>query len=211
VGKLIRARERFGEDQIAELHAGLEGAGVVCMATDTVYGLNCLAGDGRALNRLSSIKGSRGRPFLLLIGEISWLEQLVARKPPCASRLIERYWPGPLTLVLNAADGVQPELRGSRGTVAVRQPGSALCRQLLLSMGRPLASSSANVEGGPPCLTGKDAARAFLERVDFVVDSGKAPAKLPSTIVDLTLATPTVVREGALRVDGSFLEQLNAG
>ncbi len=208
MGKLIRARERLDDGQIAELRAGLEGGAIVCMATDTVYGLHCMAENTESLGRLAGIKGSGERPFLLLVGETSWLEQLAGDITPGAKRLIDRHWPGPLTLVLSAAEGVRPELKGPRGTIAVRQPGSSLCAQLLASMGRPMVSSSANVEGERPCLTGENAARSFLKHVDFVVDSGKAPAKRPSTIVDLTLATPTVVREGALRVDEEFLRQL---
>jgi len=210
VGTLIKARDRFSDNQIVDLKASLERGGIVCMVTDTVYGLNCMPESGEALARLTHIKGSGARPFLLLIGELSWLGQLACEIPSSAQRLIARYWPGPLTLILKASDVVEPGVRGPRGTVAVRQPRSSLCEQLLLAMRRPLVSSSANVEGELPCTTGEGAARAFLDRVDVVVNSGRAPTKLPSTIVDVTLTPPTVVREGALRVDGDFLSQLNA-
>jgi L-threonylcarbamoyladenylate synthase len=208
MGRLIKARERISDDDVLMLQDALERDGIVCMATDTVYGLNCLAGSSEALRRLAAVKGSGSRPFLLLIGEPGWLEGVAAEVPATARRLMARYWPGPLTLVLRASEGLNPKLRGKRGTVAVRQPGNPLCEQLLLSVGGPLASTSANTEGEPPCITGRSASEAFLERVDFVVDSGRAPRKQPSTIVDLTLSTPTVVREGALRVDADFLSEL---
>ena len=208
MGRLLKARGSFSERQITELKASLRKAGIVCMATDTVYGLNCLAGSSEALGRLSAIKGSGSRPFLLLIGELSWLEALVAEVPASADRLMARYWPGPLTLVFRAAEGLGSDLRSPRGTVAVRQPGNSLCEQLLLALGQPLVSTSANIQGEPPCVTGSSASRAFLGSVNFVVDSGRAPRKVPSTIVDVSLATPTVIRKGAVKVDEAFLAGL---
>ncbi|UCF77668.1 MAG: threonylcarbamoyl-AMP synthase [Candidatus Eiseniibacteriota bacterium] len=208
MGRLIKAREQFTESQLAELVAALEGSRLVCMATDTVYGLSCLARSGEALERLRKLKGAESRPFLLLVGDRSWVDELCADIPACARRLMTRYWPGPLTLVLKAAERVPGRVRGPRETVALRQPGSPLCRQLLLKLGGPLVSTSANLSGEPPCVTGEAAARTFLKRVELVVDSGRAPAKKPSTMIDVTLVPPTVLREGSLRVNDELLALL---
>jgi L-threonylcarbamoyladenylate synthase len=85
----------------------------------------------------------------------------------------------------------------------VRYPKSPLCQQLLKALESPIVSSSANLQGEDACLSGSEACQVFLDKVDFVVDSGWAPMSLPSTIVDVTLARPTVLRQGTLNIEGT--------
>lgn len=203
MGKVIKATEKFSEGELSELVPSLKNDGIVCMATDTVYGLSCIADSERAVRRLAELKGTGQRPFLVLIGELSWLQLLVAEVPPFAEALVARYWPGPLTIVFRASRYVGAWLSGARDTIAVRYPKCPLCEQLLKAVGRPMVSSSANLQGEQACLTGSEACQTFLEKVDFVVDSGRAPMALPSTIIDVTLAHPIVLRQGALNIEGT--------
>ncbi|MCX5801181.1 MAG: L-threonylcarbamoyladenylate synthase [Candidatus Eisenbacteria bacterium] len=204
---MIKTTEGFSESELLDLVESLKRGGIVCMATDTVYGLICAAGNEEAVRKLAGIKGAGRRPFLVLIGELSWLRLLVAEVPAAAERLIARYWPGPLTIVFEAGKDVGAWLKGSRSTIAVRYPNCLPCRQLLKGLGSPVVSSSANLQGEDACLTGREACQAFLEEVDFVVDSGRAPTTLPSTIIDVTLARPTVLRRGTLNVDDGQLSE----
>ena len=155
------------------------------------------------MRKLASLKGPGQRPFLVLIGDLAWLERLATEIPPSAKRLIARHWPGPLTIVFKAKRDVGAWLKGPRDTIAVRYPKNPLCQQLLTALGSPIVSSSANLRGEDACLTGSEACQVFLDKVDFVVDSGWAPMSLPSTIVDVTLARPTVLRQGILSIDGT--------
>jgi len=207
MGKVIKASEKFSEGELLDLVQCLKRGGIVCMIADTIYGLSCVADDEQAVRRLADLKGLGQRPFLVLIGELSWLDKLAAEIPPFAEELIARHWPGPLTLVFKARSEVGAWLRGPGGTIAVRYSKGSLCRQLLNALGSPIVSSSANLRGEYACLTGSEACEAFLEKVDFVVDSGRAPMTLPSTIVDVTLGCPTVLRQGTLNIDGTRLSQ----
>jgi L-threonylcarbamoyladenylate synthase len=203
MGELIKASQEFSESELLSLVESLKRGGIVCMATDTVYGLSCIAEKEQVVRKLASLKGPGQRPFLVLIGELPWLEKLATEIPPFAKRLIARHWPGPLTIVFKAKSDIGAWLKGPRDTIAVRYPKSPLCQQLLKALGSPIVSSSANLQGEDACLTGSEACQVFLDKVDFVVDSGWAPMSLPSTIVDVTLARPTVLRQGTLNIDGA--------
>jgi L-threonylcarbamoyladenylate synthase len=203
MGKVIKTSQEFSESELLSLVEGLRRGGIVCMATDTVYGLSCIADKEQAVRKLASLKGPGQRPFLVLIGELPWLEGLATEIPPFAKRLIARHWPGPLTIVFKAKSEIGAWLKGPRDTIAVRYPKNPLCQQLLTALGSPIVSSSANLRGEDACLTGSEACQVFLDKVDFVVDSGWAPMSLPSTIVDVTLARPTVLRQGILSIDGT--------
>jgi L-threonylcarbamoyladenylate synthase len=177
------------------------------MATDTVYGLHCSAGSEDSLSRVGAMKGWGQRAFILLVGDLSRLEEVAAEVSGSARRLVERYWPGPLTLVFRAAPRTPAWLLGPGGSVAVRWPGDQLCGQVLRRLKSTLVSTSANLRGGAPCLSGTEAAAGFLDKVDIVVDSGAAPSDAPSTIVDTTLTPHKVIRQGSLKVDPDLLRE----
>jgi L-threonylcarbamoyladenylate synthase len=203
MGKVIKTSREFSESELLSLVESLRRGGIVCMATDTVYGLSCIADKEQAVRKLARLKGPGQRPFLVLIGELPWLERLATEIPPSAKRLIARHWPGSLTIVFKAKSDVGAWLKGPRDTIAVRYPKNPLCQQLMTALGSPIVSSSANLGGEDACLTGSEACQVFLDKVDFVVDSGWAPMSLPSTIVDVTLARPTVLRQGIVSIDGT--------
>jgi L-threonylcarbamoyladenylate synthase len=175
------------------------------MATDTVYGLHCSAGLEDSVARLRALKGSGVRPFILLMAEPAGVEDVAAEVSQSARRLVEAYWPGPLTLVFRASAGTPAWLLGQGNSVAVRCPRDPLCAAVLKRLGSPLVSTSANTTGGAPCVTGAEAAREFLGKADVVVDSGTAPSEAPSTIVDLTETPHRVMRQGSLKVDPELL------
>ncbi|BDG07193.1 hypothetical protein AMPC_03060 [Anaeromyxobacter paludicola] len=117
---------------------------------------------------------------------------------PLAARLAARFWPGPLTLVLEAAPGLAPEITAGAGTVAVRVPGSEVARELSRLAGGPLISTSANLSGGPPPARAEALDPALRARLDLVLDAGPTPGGLASTLADVTGAAPRQVRAGAV-------------
>jgi len=194
-------REESEREVAAFVARTLREGGVAAFPTDTVYGLACSGRDGRGLARLRKLKGDRTAPFILLIARREWLGSLAARVSPLASELASRFWPGPLTLVLDAASNLEPAVVGEGGTVAVRLPASDLSVAICEELGEPVASTSANRPGGKPATSAEEVADVFEKEVDVIVDGGSSPASVPSTVVDARGAQPVLLREGAVKVD----------
>ncbi len=179
----------------------LRSGGVAVFPTDTLYGLGCSAHSGRGLERLRRLKGeARTSPFILLLADAAWVGSIAASVPHAAKSLMERYWPGPLTIVLAAAGGLAPELVSEEGTVALRLPRSAWCTRLCFELGCPVASTSANRAGRVPARSASEAIDQFGSGLDLVVDGGPPLGDLPSTVVDARGETPLVLREGAVEL-----------
>lgn len=190
---------------------------LVVLPTDTVYGVGADAFSPAAVQRLLDAKG-RGRdmPPPVLIGESATLQALASSVPSWAGELVERYWPGPLTLVFVQQASLHWDLGETRGTVAVRMPDDRAALDLLARTG-PLAVSSANTTGSPAA-TDADAAEAMLgASVSVVLDGGPTAGETASTILDCTGERPRVLRAGVITtaelsaVLGLEVEDLTSG
>jgi L-threonylcarbamoyladenylate synthase len=195
---LIRA---FGEDaadaSMREATRIVRDGGVIAMPTDSFYALGASVVDEAAVHRVCEIKGRDGqKPVLVLIADRSQLDALVARIPPAAAVLMNRFWPGPLTIVLPASPRLPAALTAGTGTVGVRLPAQPLLGKLLRAAG-PLTGTSANRSGAPPLRTALDVERSLGDDVDLILDGGPATAALPSTVVVAT-GTVRVLREGPI-------------
>lgn len=185
---------------IAEAAAVLEGGGVVAFPTETFYGLGVAALDRAAVRRLFALKGRpQSRPILVLVDDPTRIEGFAVLTAP-ARELIVRYWPGALTLVLAAREGVPTELTAGTATIGVRQPAHPVARALAAALGAPVTAPSANLTDESPPMTAADVLRVFDGRIDLVLDGGATPGGLPSTVLDVTVDPPRVLREGAVRV-----------
>ena len=199
----------------------LRAGGLVILPTDTVYGIGCNAADAGAVERLLAAKG-RGRqmPPPVLVADPADLTGIVAQVPEAAHTLMEAFWPGALTLVLDADETLTWDLGETGGTLAVRMPAHELTLNLLRRSG-PLAVTSANPTGAPPATDAAAARAAFPGRVRCVeeltqgvagtgavgcedillLDGGATPGPVPSTIVTLAGAharAPRILRQGVL-------------
>ena len=189
------------KDRLADAAACLERGGVIALPTETFYGLAADALSAAALDALNRIKHKpEGSPILLLLADAGQVLQLVDRVPGSFQVLVERFWPGPLTLVIPAADDLPTQISGGRGTVAVRVPGLALPRRLAARLGRPISGVSANRFGGPPCRTAAEVASSLGEGLELILDGGPAPGGRASTLLDLCGARPRILREGQVPV-----------
>jgi len=199
----------------------LRAGGLVILPTDTVYGIGCNAADAGAVERLLAAKG-RGRqmPPPVLVADPADLTGLVAQVPEAARALMEAFWPGALTLILEADAALTWDLGETGGTLAVRMPAHALALNLLRRSG-PLAVTSANPTGAPPATDAASARAAFPGRVwdieeltpgtggvgpvgredILLLDGGATPGPVPSTIVTLAgehARAPRILRQGVL-------------
>jgi L-threonylcarbamoyladenylate synthase len=169
--------------------------GVLAMPTETYYALAACAFNDKAVRRVCAIKGrTEDKPILVLISDRAQLVQLVTGVPPAAQTLMDRFWPGPLTLVFPAALRLPRELTMGTETVGIRQPARRDVLQLLHRVG-PLTGTSANRTGRPPVRTADQVHRELGEDVDLILDGGETPGGLPSTLVDVT-GPVRVLREG---------------
>ena len=171
---------------------------LVVVPTDTVYGLAADAFSAEAVQALLDAKG-RGRqsPPPVLIPNVDSLYALADIVPEIALKLAEKYWPGPLTLILRAQPSLQWDLGETKGTVALRVPNHKITLALLAESG-PLAVSSANLTGEPAATTAKQAADYLGDKVAVYLDAGDAELGVASTILDLTGEKVRIVREGAV-------------
>jgi tRNA threonylcarbamoyl adenosine modification protein (Sua5/YciO/YrdC/YwlC family) len=185
---------------------------LVVVPTDTVYGIGADAFDPAAVRALLAAKG-RGRemPPPVLVSAATTLDALAVRVPAYARALVERFWPGPLTLVCHQQASLQWDLGETRGTVAVRMPDHDVVLQILERTG-PLAVSSANRTGMPAATDADQAAEMLGESVAVIVDAGTSPGGEASTIIDCTGPQGRLLRRGALSLDqlNEALEPLGA-
>ena len=173
----------------------------IAFPTDTVYGVGAAGLDSRAVVRLFEVKDRpRHQAIPLLLADLDDLHTVCPTVPSVAEELAARHWPGGLTLVVPAAKHLPVELLAGGTTVAVRIPDHPLLRELIRRLGRPLAATSANLHGRPNPVTAQDVAADLGTRIPLILDGGPTPGDVPSTIVDVTGATPRVLREGVVRV-----------
>ena len=177
----------------------LKKGGVVAYPTDTLYGLGADPLCIPAVDRVFEIKGRPVDMALpLLLRSVDDLALVAAEVPDLAWTLAERFWPGPLTMVLRKSPWVPRKVSGGRGSIAVRMPDHSVPLALAGQLGRPITGTSANPSGGPDPVTARDVETLLGDRVDYILDGGPAPLGRPSTIVDLTGSRPSLVRAGAI-------------
>ena len=177
----------------------LASDGVMAYPTETFYGLGAIAFSRKAVRRVFRLKArDAGKPLSLIVSDIDMIERIAAEPPPVFRLLAGEFWPGPLTLVLNAAPSFPPELAGPGHSVAVRIPPAAWLRGLVAEIGLPITATSANISGEKEVSDPAEVVRLFDGKVDVIVDGGSTPGGLPSTIVDIRGDRPRVLREGAV-------------
>jgi L-threonylcarbamoyladenylate synthase len=177
----------------------IKTGGIVAYPTETVYGLAVDPFDAVALERLFEVKGRPpDKPVLLLIHDRSDLDLLASSLPEAAVKLMDRFWPGPLTLLLPARDDLLPFVTSGSGAVAVRLSSNETSRSLCQAAGRPITSTSANLGGEPPASTAEQSSNLLSSNDGLVLDGHCESDALPSTIVDLTASEPVILRAGAI-------------
>jgi L-threonylcarbamoyladenylate synthase len=170
---------------------------VAVIPTDTVYGLAASAFMAGARKKIFRLKGrSYRKPLILMTHNIDSLGALV-EVPAKARALMDRYWPGPLTIILPTTD-LGKLVMGGRGNVGVRIPREKVLLKLLMICGFPLATTSANPSKDKSAKTAKEAAGYFSGKVELIIDSGESALGKESTVLDMTHFPFTVVREGCL-------------
>lgn len=180
----------------------LRGGGLVAFATETVYGLGANALDPRAIARIFAAKERpRFDPLIVHVADQTWLPRLVTSVPPPARRLIDHFWPGPLTLVLSKTELVPDLVTAGLPSVGVRMPAHPSALNFLIQAGVPVAAPSANLFGHVSPTTAQHVADQLGDRIDYILDGGVCSVGLESTVLDLTTSPPTLLRPGGLPLE----------
>lgn len=185
----------------AILQAGeiLRAGGLVAFPTETVYGLGGNGLDAKACEKIYIAKGRPSdNPLILHIAELDELDAIVRGKSPAAEKLMQAFWPGPLTLIFPKAEIVPEKATGGLDTVAVRFPNHPVARAIIKAAGLPIAAPSANSSGKPSPTRASHVAFDLDGKIDMIVDGGAAEWGLESTIVDVSGEIPMLLRPGAV-------------
>ncbi len=173
--------------------------GVVSFPTETFYGLAADPLNERALQKIFQIKGrEENKPLLLLIGDRTWVSGIARRTSPLAERLMEKFWPGPLTLVLEALPHLPALVTANTGKVGLRVSSHPAALALVLAAGRAVTGTSANLSGQPDISTAEGVFRALGGKLDAILDGGKTAGGLGSTVLDVSEVPPRIIREGVI-------------
>ena len=186
-------------NELSPVAQALMTGGIVACPTESCYALAALADNHPGLDRIMSMKGElrQNKPMLLLIDQPERVKCYAREVPEEAVKLMERFWPGPLTLLFLAHSGLHPALVGAARTVGLRVEGLAMVRQLIRMVDRGITGTSANVSGEPPAVTADEVENYFGNDVDLIIDIGRPTSGgTPSTIIDSSLSVPRVLREG---------------
>ncbi|HET9412024.1 MAG TPA: L-threonylcarbamoyladenylate synthase [Candidatus Saccharimonadales bacterium] len=177
----------------------LNQGGVVVLPTDTVYGVVARASDQRAVERVYRLRGrSPNKPCIILVAGL-WQIKDTAFFDPQSKALAQKYWPGPLSLVIKTTDKTPEYLHRGTHTLAYRTPDNPELCKLLAATG-PLIAPSANIEGMPTAITLDHAEHYFANKVDGYVDGGELADRAPSTVATVQDGKPRILRQGALRI-----------
>jgi len=187
----------MNEAAIDEAVAVLRRGGLVAFPTETVYGLGADASNPAAIRKLYAAKGRPAdHPVIVHLADVTQLDRWTRELTPVAKKLAARFWPGPLTMILQRAPGVIDAVTGGQDTVGIRVPSHPVAHRLLEKFGGGIAAPSANRFGRVSATLGEHVRREFGDAVDFVFDEGACDVGIESTIVDATGGAPVLLRPG---------------
>lgn len=190
------------EEELIEAAAILKKGGLVAFPTETVYGLGADALNEEAARKIYAAKGRPSdNPLIAHIAKKEDIEPLVREIPEAGKKLMDAFWPGPLTLIFPKSGRVPTGTTGGLDTVAVRMPSDPVARRLIELAGTPVAAPSANTSGRPSPTTAEHVRQDMDGRIEMIVDGGPVGIGVESTIVDVTGEIPMVLRPGAITME----------
>jgi L-threonylcarbamoyladenylate synthase len=197
--KILKIKTKNDKKKILEAVKILKNNELVAIPTETVYGL---AGNALSSSTIKKIFKAKGRPsdnpLIVHIAEKEDLKKIVREIPPKAKKLINKFWPGPLTIVLKKSKIIPDEITCGLDTVAVRLPSHEIAREIIRVAKMPLAAPSANTSGRPSPTTAKHVKEDLNGKIKLIVDSGACDIGLESTVINLVNSTPILLRPGKI-------------
>ena len=190
-------KNKIDEDIMEQAGRILRDGGLVAFPTETVYGLGANALDEEAAKKTYEAKGRPSdNPLIVHIAELSYLSKITEEIPKKAIQLAEAFWPGPLTMIFKKTDAVPYGTTGGLDTVAIRMPNHPIAQALIKEAGVSIAAPSANLSGKPSPTLGEHVIDDMDGRIDMIIDGGMVGMGLESTIIDVTVEPPMILRPG---------------
>lgn len=198
--EIIRVNPTSPDPNVISEAAGvIQAGGVISFPTQHLYGLGADALNADAVNRIFDLKRrSQKKPILVLVKSLEDLERIVRSIPPFASRIIEKFWPGRITIIFEAKETLPVNLTAGTGKIGVRLPEHPVAAALVNSVRGPITGTSANIAGSAGCSRISDLDPRIAEKLDLVLDAGPLKGGIGSTVVDVTGEVPRILREGAV-------------
>ncbi len=191
--------QRPEDSIISEASSILKAGGIIAYPTETFYGLGADGRNEEAIKRIFLIKGRTFQnPISLIIGDVSYVKGLVEEIPEFALHLMEKFWPGALTIVFKASTDVSPLLTAGTRKIGIRLSSHPVAAALAVKLGRPITATSANPSGGHECTRVEEFVHGMGDHIDIIIDAGQTPGGSGSTVIDVTTEPPTILREGAI-------------
>lgn len=195
-------RNQVDVEIIKEAGEILKSGGLVAFPTETVYGLGANALDEEAAKKTYAAKGRPSdNPLIVHIADVQALDDIAVNIPAVTDKLAFHFWPGPLTMIFEKSEAVPYGTTGGLETVAVRMPSDLIARDLILAAGGYVSAPSANTSGRPSPTTAQHVAEDLNEKIDLILDGGSVEIGLESTILDMTVTPPMILRPGAITAD----------
>ena len=189
-------KNNYQNNILHSLSIQLKHGGIGIFPTDTVYGIGCNAFDESAIQKLFQLKArDYSKPINVLISDIKMLNNLVANISKKEQKLIDKFWPGALTIIFHKKDTVSKFLTSNLDTIGIRMPNNPVCLELLKSFNNPIATTSANISNKKPAIQVSDIYDTFNNKVDFILDDGISNIKIASTIVQIVDDVPYILRK----------------
>lgn len=187
------------DERVGEVADILKKGGIVAIPTETVYGLAGNALNAESADKIFKAKGRPSdNPFIVHISEMSEWAPLVENIPEPAKELAERFWPGPLTIILPKSDLIPLTVSGGLSTVGVRMPSNKIARAIIKECGFPLAAPSANTSGKPSPTKAEHVKEDLFGKIDAIVDGGECDVGVESTVISLAVSPPRLFRPGGI-------------
>jgi L-threonylcarbamoyladenylate synthase len=191
--------ELLGIEKAVEL---LKAGKLVAFPTDTVYGVGADVFNDEAVEQIFAAKKRElDKPLQVLIASKSDLQIIAGTRSDALDRLASEFWPGPLTIVMPAREDFPRRVRCGRDTIGVRMPANAIALKLIEAFGGPVAATSANVSGLPDPVNARKVMGYLGGKVHLIIDGGSTPGNVPSTVVDISIHPPLILRQGKLSVE----------
>ena len=198
----IESPQKPRDEELLEGARILREGGLVAFPTETVYGLGANALDEEAARKIYEAKGRPSdNPLIAHVSAMEEVYPLVSQVSEKAKKLMDAFWPGPMTLIFPKSDLVPYGTTGGLDTVAVRMPSAPVANRLIALAGVPVAAPSANTSGRPSPTTAQHVLQDMDGRIDMIIDGGPVGIGVESTIVDVSVETPTVLRPGAITME----------
>jgi len=190
------------EQQIKQAVVILKQGGLVAYPTDTVYGLGAVMTDIATVDRIFQVKGRpKGMALPVLLADPGQIEEIVTSVPPALRLLADAFFPGALTIILPKSITVPDIVTGGGKTVGFRIPDHPVPIALIRQLGKPIVGTSANLSGLNSALTAAEVTKQIGDKIDMVIDGGKCPGGVESTVVDLSGDKPLIRRQGAIPIE----------